>query len=73
MRWAEGDVVSDEPAIGVPAEARELEIHAAFADGFRHRPDSTFGTVNADVLEHDDPNFRHVDFVDVILNSSWPE
>lgn len=23
---------------------------AAFADGFRHRPDSTFGTMNADVL-----------------------
>lgn len=48
-------------------------IIAAFADGFRHRPDSTFGTVNADVLEHDDPNYHHIDFVNVILGNTWPE
>jgi hypothetical protein len=56
-----------------PRPEFKRRILDAFADGFRHRPDSTFGTVNADVLEHDDPNFRHIDFVDVILNSSWPE
>jgi HD domain-containing protein len=49
------------------------EILEAFANGFKHRPDSTFGTVNADVLEHFVPGFRHVDFVEVIENSSWPE
>jgi hypothetical protein len=49
------------------------EILEAFANGFRHRPDSTFGTVNADVLEHFVPGFRHIDFVEVIQNSSWPE
>jgi HD superfamily phosphodiesterase len=49
------------------------QILAAFADGFRYRPDSTFGTVNADVLEHLVPGYRHIDFVDVIRNSSWPE
>ncbi|WP_009473018.1 HD domain-containing protein [Rhodococcus sp. JVH1] len=49
------------------------EILHAFTDGFRHRPDSTFGTVNADVLEHFVPGFHHIDFVDIIQNSSWPE
>jgi hypothetical protein len=49
------------------------EILRAFTDGFKHRPDSTFGTVNADVLEHFVPGFRHTDFVDVIQHSSWPE
>jgi hypothetical protein len=49
------------------------EILQAFTDGFKHRPDSTFGTVNADVLEHFVPGYRHIDFVDVIQNSSWPE
>lgn len=49
------------------------EILQAFTDGFKHRPDSTFGTVNADVLEHFVPGFRHIDFVEVIQNSSWPE
>jgi hypothetical protein len=49
------------------------EILQAFADGFADRPDTTFGTVNADVLEHFVPGFRRVDFVDVIKNSAWPE
>ncbi|MFD9667283.1 HD domain-containing protein [Rhodococcus sp. NPDC059968] len=49
------------------------KILHAFTDGFRHRPDSTFGTVNADVLEHFVPGFHHIDFVDIIENSSWPE
>lgn len=49
------------------------QIIEAFAGGFGHRPDSTFGTVNGDVLEHLVPGFRHTDFVDVILGSDWPE
>jgi hypothetical protein len=48
-------------------------ILQAFTDGFKERPDTTFGTVNADVLEHFVPNFRRTDFVDVIKNSAWPE
>ncbi|GAA4574388.1 HD domain-containing protein [Planotetraspora kaengkrachanensis] len=49
------------------------QILAAFTNGFKDRPASTFGTVNADVLEHFVPGFRHIDFVDVIRNSAWPE
>jgi hypothetical protein len=49
------------------------QILQAFTDGFKHRPDSTFGTVNGDVLEHFVPGFRHTDFVDVIQNSAWAE
>jgi hypothetical protein len=49
------------------------QILQAFNDGFKHRPDSTFGTVNGDVLEHFVPGFRHTDFVDVIQKSAWPE
>ncbi|MFF5056999.1 HD domain-containing protein [Micromonospora sp. NPDC000663] len=45
----------------------------AFADGFRHRPDTTFGTVNGDVLEHRVPGYRHIDFVRVIEESDWAE
>jgi hypothetical protein len=48
-------------------------ILAAFNDGMKHRPHSTFGTVNADVLQHFDPNFRRDDFVDIILTNTWPE
>jgi HD superfamily phosphodiesterase len=48
-------------------------ILQAFTDGNKHRPHSTFGNVNADVLEHFDPSFVRDDFVDVILNNSWPD
>jgi hypothetical protein len=51
----------------------KAEILQAFADGFKERPDTTFGTVNADVLQHFVPGFRRADFVDVIKNSAWPE
>jgi hypothetical protein len=48
-------------------------ILAAFNDGMKHRPHSTFGTVNDDVLAHFDPGFTRDNFVDIILNNTWPE
>jgi HD domain-containing protein len=48
-------------------------ILAAFNDGMKHRPHSTFGTVNADVLERFDPGFARDNFVDIILTNTWPE
>jgi len=48
-------------------------ILRAFTDGIKHRPRSTFGTVNADVLQHFDDSFVRDDFVEIILTSSWPE
>jgi hypothetical protein len=48
-------------------------ILAAFNDGMKHRPQTTFGTMNADVLAHFDATFERADFVDVILNNNWPE
>ena len=49
------------------------QILQAFTDGMAPRPDTTFGTVNADVLERYVPGFQRGNFVDVILNSDWPE
>src|ERR1700676_4554167 len=48
-------------------------ILRAFNDGNKHRPHSTFGNVNADVLEYFDPSFVRDHFVDIIGNTSWPE
>ncbi|OBI37954.1 diguanylate cyclase [Mycobacterium sp. E1386] len=48
-------------------------ILAAFNDGMKHRPDTTFGTMNDDVLAHFDPTFKRGNMVDFILGSSWPE
>jgi len=49
------------------------QILRAFDHGFRDRPDTTFGTVNTDVLAHFDPAFERTDFVDVIRGNPWPE
>ncbi|WP_405160674.1 HD domain-containing protein [Nocardia sp. NBC_01499] len=49
------------------------QILAAFTNGFADRPDSTFGTVNADVLAHFLPGFVRTDFVEVIQTSPWPQ
>jgi HD domain len=48
-------------------------ILAAFTDGMKHRPQTTFGTCNADVLQRFDPPFQRDDFVDNILDNTWPE
>ncbi|MGW0087230.1 HD domain-containing protein [Streptomyces sp. NPDC003393] len=63
----------DEVTAAHPRPDFKRQILKAFTDGFAHRPDTTFGTVNADVLEHFVPGFRRTDFVEVIQNSSWPE
>ena len=49
------------------------QILAAFNDGMKHRPQTTFGTCNADVLERFDPTFVRDNFVETILANSWPE
>src|SRR5260370_30431278 len=47
------------------------DILQAFYDGIKHRPDTTFGNVKADVLADKDPDFRRGNFCSVIRNSSW--
>jgi hypothetical protein len=47
------------------------DILQAFYDGIKHKPETTFGNVKADVLADKDSNFRRVNFCSVIRNSSW--
>ena len=63
----------DEVVAAHPRPDFKNRILHAFHDGFKDRPDSTFGTVNADVLAHFDPAFTRGDFVDVIRHSAWAE
>jgi hypothetical protein len=48
-------------------------ILRAFTDGNKDRPQTTFGNMNADVLDRFDESFVRDDFVDIILKNSWPE
>jgi hypothetical protein len=48
------------------------KIIEAYARGMVHRPETTFGTVNADVLDRWDPNYRRLNFCGLVLGSDWP-
>ena len=56
-----------------PRPEFKQRILAAFTNGMKHRPQTTFGTCNADVLQRFDPTFARDDFVDNILDNTWPE
>ncbi|WUL70908.1 HD domain-containing protein [Amycolatopsis sp. NBC_00345] len=69
--------------LGAEARAAVVEAHprpefkrrilAAFTDGIRDRPQTTFGNVKADVLARFVPGFVRQDFVETIENSKWEE
>lgn len=48
------------------------DIIQAFYDGIKHKPETTFGNVKADVLADKDPAFRRLNFCNVIRGSAWP-
>ena len=49
------------------------EIIKAFNEGFKHKPETTFGTVNDDVLVLHNPSFKRTNFCSITLSSAWKE
>jgi hypothetical protein len=47
------------------------DIIQTFYDGIKHKPDTTFGNVKADVLADKDPHFQRGNFCSVIRGSRW--
>jgi hypothetical protein len=47
------------------------DIIQAFYDGIRHKTDTTFGNVKADVIADKEPHFHRGNFCAVIRNSPW--
>jgi HD domain len=47
------------------------DIIQNFYDGIKHKPETTFGNVKADVLADKDPRFQRVNFCSVIRGSAW--
>jgi hypothetical protein len=67
----EADVKSVLEAHPRPDFKRQI-LHA-FYEGMADRPDTTFGTMNDDVLAYFDPAFKRTNFVDLIRSNAWPE
>src|ERR1035438_5832314 len=47
------------------------DIIQAFYDGIKHKPETTFGNVKADVLADKDSHFQRMNFCSVIRSSEW--
>jgi HD superfamily phosphodiesterase len=47
------------------------EIIQTFYEGIRHKPDTTFGNVKADVIADKEPHFHRGNFCEVIRGSAW--
>jgi hypothetical protein len=47
------------------------DIIQAFYDGIKHKPETTFGNVKADVLADKDTKFQRINFCSVIRSSQW--
>ena len=43
----------------------------ALHDGVQHRPQTTYGAISADALEHYSPGFPRVNLVERVMSSSW--
>lgn len=71
------NAISDEQRQAVvqahPRPDFKNQVLASFTDGLKDRPDTTFGNVKADVLQHFLPSFKRGDFVEVIRSSAWSE
>lgn len=48
-------------------------IIPAFYEGFKHKPHTTFGNMNADICACMNPGFKKPDFCDAIMHSPWQE
>ncbi|MDU0206407.1 HD domain-containing protein [Paenibacillus sp. MAH-36] len=45
----------------------------AFLEGFKHKPETTYGTINADICETLLPGYKRPNFCHHVLNSIWDE
>lgn len=71
------DVISREHQDAVitahPRTGFKAGIVEAFYEGMKDKPQTTFGTMNTDVIEAKDPAWRRPNFCDLIASSSFAE
>jgi HD domain len=65
--------IRDEVVAAHPRTNFKAGIVDAFADGMRSKPDTTFGTMNTDILEAKVPGYVKPNFCDFIANSGFRE
>jgi hypothetical protein len=56
-----------------PRSGLKENIIATFFDGFKHKPHTTYGSINVDICACMIPGYIRQDFCDSILHSPWSE
>lgn len=67
----EGDQVDEIIAAHPRGQFKEGFLRE-FVDGLKDRPDTTYGTINSDVLEHFVPGFHSKTMVERVIDAPWP-
>jgi hypothetical protein len=74
LTYAEYSDAEREAVVGAHPrdETFKEEILQAFFDGIKHKPETTFGNVKADVIADKEPTFKAGNFCSIIRSSPWP-
>ncbi|MFE3573343.1 HD domain-containing protein [Lysinibacillus sp. NPDC059133] len=56
-----------------PRNQFKQKILPAFFEGFKHKPETTFGNIKSDVCALFIPNYKSKNFCDCVLHSPWSE
>lgn len=71
------DLISEETRQQItkafPRNQFKQNILHAFLEGFKHKPETTYGTINADICEVLLPGYKRPNFCNHVLHSRWEE
>ena len=56
-----------------PRNQFKQNILPAFFEGFKHKPETTFGNIKSDVCARYIPNYKSKNFCECVLHSPWKE
>ncbi|KEQ22221.1 HD domain-containing protein [Paenibacillus tyrfis] len=65
--------VREQVVTAFPRDNFKHKILPAFLEGFKHKPETTFGNIKADVCALLMPGFQRTNFCDCVLHSPWTE
>ncbi|WP_240415715.1 HD domain-containing protein [Paenibacillus periandrae] len=65
--------IREKVVVAFPRDNFKAKILPAFLEGFKHKPETTFGNIKADICGLLLPGFKHTNFCDCVLHSPWKE
>lgn len=67
------DSIREEIVKQFPRNELKKNMIATFYDGFKHKPHTTYGSINSDICACSIPGYQSKDYCDLIVHSPWAE